>query len=147
MKHLLPLAVLATALVQTACSTNATKKEAITPTLLSEEEAAIPFFNTTVRHSAAWQTNGDEGIWIQDGRRDWYYAKLNGPCFGVDYALRLGFDTGSSDRLDRFSRIIVPQDDGGQPGGCMISSLKRSAPPPDGRKRTDVEETKSEEAK
>jgi hypothetical protein len=93
---------------------------------LKQEETAIPFFNSQRSAVTGWQADGLEGLWIEGSHREWYYAKLNGPCFGLDNAIRLGFDTGPSDRLDRFS----------QPANCPIISFTKSDPPPDGKRHT-----------
>ena len=87
-------------------------------------QASIPFVDH--RNLRDWQADGRDGLWIQDQRRNWYYAKVLGPCIGLDWALTIGFDTGgASGQLDRFSSIIVPQE-----GRCQFTSLTRSDPPP-----------------
>ncbi len=94
---------------------------------LQREEAHIPFVNQrSAIHS--FQADGREGLWVEDARHEWYYAKFYSPCFGVDYAITLGFDTGTSDRLDRYSTVIVPRDR----ERCPIQSFTKSDPPPDG---------------
>ena len=93
-------------------------------------QASIPFID---HHNLRdWQADGREGLWIQDQRRSWYYAKLLGPCIGLDWAITIGFDTGGgSAQLDRFSSIVVPNE-----GRCQITSLTRSeAPPPSAKKQ------------
>jgi hypothetical protein len=87
-------------------------------------QVSIPFVD---HHNLRdWQADGKEGLWIQDQRRNWYYARLLGPCIGLDWALSIGFDTGgASGQLDRFSSIIVPDE-----GRCQITSLTRSDAPP-----------------
>lgn len=87
-------------------------------------EASIPFVD---HHNIRdWQADRMEGVWIQDQRRTWYYAKLLGPCIGLDWALSIGFVTGgASGQLDRFSSVVVPNE-----GRCQITSLTRSDPPP-----------------
>jgi len=93
-------------------------------------EASIPFVD---HHNIRdWQADKKEGIWIQDQRRNWYYARLLGPCIGLDWALSIGFDTGGgSGQLDKFSSILVPGE-----GRCQITSLTRSeAPPPSVKKK------------
>ncbi len=87
-------------------------------------EVSIPFVD---QHNIRdWQAHGTEGVWIQDQRREWYYAKLLGPCIGLDWALSIGFITGGgSGQLDRFSSILVPGE-----GRCQMTSLTRSDPPP-----------------
>jgi len=99
---------------------------------LQKEEASIPFVNH--RNIRDWQADKDQGLWIQDERRNWYYAKLLGPCFNLDWALSVGFETGGgSGTLDRFSSVVVP-DQGFSRGSrerCQFTSLTRSdAPPP-----------------
>jgi len=94
-------------------------------------QASIPF----IKHGAVqdWQADKRQGVWLRDRNKQWYYAKLMGTCIGLDYALSIGFDTGSSDTLDRFGYIIVPGED-----RCPISSLSRSDAPPAARKRGKV---------
>ena len=93
-------------------------------------QASIPFVDH--RNLRDWQADGKDGLWIQDQRRNWYYAKVLGPCIGLDWALTIGFDTGgASGQLDKFSSIIVPDE-----GRCQITSLTRSdAPPPSVKKK------------
>lgn len=87
-------------------------------------QASIPFIDH--RNLRDWQADGKEGLWIQDQRRNWYYAKLLGPCIGLDWAITIGFDAGgASGQLDKFSSIVVPNE-----GRCQITSLTRSEPPP-----------------
>lgn len=97
---------------------------------LPAAETSIPFIDH--RNLRDWQADGREGLWIQDQRRNWYYARLLGPCIGLDWAITIGFDTGgASGQLDKFSSIIVPDE-----GRCQITSLTRSeAPPPEVRKK------------
>jgi hypothetical protein len=98
---------------------------------LRKDEVSIPFANQrSAIHS--WQADGRDGLWIQDGRRNWYYAKFIGPCLGVERSIRLGFDTGTSDKFDRFSNVIVPEEN----ERCAIASFTSSDPPPEGKRRT-----------
>jgi hypothetical protein len=101
-------------------------------TALQKEETSIPFVNH--RNVRDWQADKDQGLWIQDERRNWYYAKLLGPCYNLDWALSVGFETGgASGSLDKFSAVVVP-DQGFTRGNherCQFTSLTRSdAPPP-----------------
>jgi Family of unknown function (DUF6491) len=100
-------------------------------------EASIPF----IQHNSIrdWQANKQEGLWIQDTRRHWYYAQLMGPCFGLDYAWQIAFDTRSSGTLDKFSAIVVPRE-----GRCQIRSLTRSEGPPKRKAKSAVLETEVE---
>lgn len=85
--------------------------------------AEIPF----VDHGGIynWKADREKGVWIQDAHRKWYYATLLGPCLGLDFAIRIGFDTRPLDTFDRFSKIIVPGY-----GQCTVQSLTASDPPP-----------------
>lgn len=84
---------------------------------------SIPFANHGgIRN---WEADRDQGLWVQDSRRNWYYAKLMGPCIGLDFALSIGFDTRPMGTLDRFSSIVVPRE-----GRCAIQSFAPSEGPP-----------------
>jgi len=85
-------------------------------------EASIPFVNFGGIRD--WQADKDQGLWIQDAHRNWYYAKLMGPCFGLNFATAIGFDTRPLDTFDKFSAIIVPRE-----GKCMVQSLTPSGGP------------------
>ena len=97
--------------------------------LVSGPEASIPFANqrSTIRE---WQADGVHGIWVQDVHRNWYYGKFHASCFGLDFANVVGFRTGSTGRLDRFSSIEVPDE-----GRCTFSSFVAAPEPPDNGKR------------
>jgi Family of unknown function (DUF6491) len=92
-------------------------------------QASIPFIKAG-KSIRDWQADGREGLWVQDIRRQWYYAKLQGPCLGLDFATGIGFDTGPGDSLDRFSAVVVPRED-----RCQIFSLTKSDTPPPVRKK------------
>ena len=86
-------------------------------------QASIPFVQYGgIRN---WKADNTRGLWIEDAHRHWYYAKLMGPCFGLDFATRIGFDTTPMGTFDRFSAIIVPQE-----GRCTVQSIVASDPPP-----------------
>jgi hypothetical protein len=87
-------------------------------------QAAIPFANlrSSIRH---WQADGTQGLWVQDARRQWYYAELLSPCHGLDFAMRVGFRTHGSGTLDRFGSLVIPGHD-----SCAIRSFTRSEGPP-----------------
>ncbi len=97
---------------------------------LAEEppQASIPFVNQS-QSIHEWQADGTAGLWIQDARKQWYYARLQTTCIGLDFAVRLGFETRGTNSLDRFGTIVVPRE-----GSCAIASLTRSGPPPDAKK-------------
>ena len=64
---------------------------------------AFPAYGT-VRN---FEADGDDGIWIEDQRRDWYYARLIGFCPDLDFVQAIGIDTRGTSRLDRYAAIIV----------------------------------------
>jgi hypothetical protein len=85
-------------------------------------EASIPFANTTgIRN---FRADGDDALWIEGRRGEWYRAELFGPCIGLDHALRVGFVTRGTNTLDRFGQVLV------EGSKCQISSLVTSAAPP-----------------
>lgn len=86
-------------------------------------EVSIPF----VSHGGIqdWAADKDRGLWVQDVHRRWYYAEFMSPCTGLDFAMRVAFDTRPLDSLDRFSSIIVPGE-----GRCRIKGLAPSEGPP-----------------
>lgn len=85
-------------------------------------ETGISFpSNATIR---TFQADGEDGVWIQDSRRDWYYATFFGPCRDIDFAQAIGVDTRGTSRLDKFASLLVRGE------RCAISSFVTSAPPP-----------------
>ncbi len=129
------------ALLALACMGLAAAGEAPPAAALKKPEATIPFANQ--RSIRDWQADKREGVWIQDLRKDWFYAKLLGPCWGLDFATSLGFETRGTSTLDRTGYIVVPGED-----RCAIMSLVRSdAPPPkEKRKAAKAGETRAEAA-
>ena len=120
MKHLLlPVtAALLAAAVPAMASQPALSWRAPAP-----EEVRIPFVAFGALRS--FRDDGDRIVYLEGSNRRWYRAELNGPCFNLPHALRLGFDTRfSGDTLDNTSTLIV---DGER---CRIASLVRSDPPP-----------------
>lgn len=78
-------------------------------------EASIAFpSNATIRN---FRADSEWGVWIEDRRRNWYYASFFGRCRDIDFAQTIGVDTRGSSRLDRFSHIIVGQE------RCAINRL------------------------
>jgi hypothetical protein len=103
-------------------------------------EASIPF----VQHGGIrdWEADSNRGVWIQDLHRNWYYAKLMGPCFGLNFATKLGFDTGPMGAFDRFSSIVVPRE-----GRCAVQSFVASDGPPRKQKASQKDSTKAGSAR
>ena len=92
-------------------------------TTSSSPEASIAFAN----HGGIrdWKADRDQGLWVQDIHRKWYYAKLMGPCHGLNFATSIGFDTRPLGTFDRFSSIVVPRE-----GKCVVTSFVPSGAPP-----------------
>lgn len=84
-------------------------------------ESSIAFPN----HGAIrnFEADGDDGIWIEDQRRRWYYGAFIGSCQGLNFAQGIGFDTGGLSRFDRFSKIIVRDD------VCQLNSFVTAEKP------------------
>jgi hypothetical protein len=85
-------------------------------------EPSIPFAN----HGGIrdWAADHDRGLWVQDVHRQWYYAKLMGPCIGLPFAQTIGFDTHPLGRFDKYSAIVVPGS-----GRCTVQSFTLSGGP------------------
>jgi len=86
-------------------------------------EVSIPFANHGGIYD--WEADRQQGLWVQDIHRNWYYAKFMGPCLGLDFANALAFDTRPLGTFDRFSKVRVPRE-----GVCTVQSFVRSAAPP-----------------
>jgi hypothetical protein len=84
--------------------------------------ASIPFANNGGIRD--WEADRDNGLWVQDIHRKWYYAKLMGPCIGLNFAQTIGFDTHPLGRFDKFSAIVVPGS-----GKCFVQSFAASDAP------------------
>jgi hypothetical protein len=85
-------------------------------------EAQIPFADH--RGIRDFQADGRNALWIQDQNRDWYHATVFGPCFGLEYAIGIGFVTRGTSTLDKFGQIVVD----GQT--CQMETFVTSDPPP-----------------
>jgi hypothetical protein len=85
------------------------------------KQARIPFADT-IRE---WQTDSISSLYLRGDGKQWYRAETMGPCFGLDVALAVGFDTGGGTAgFDRYSSLIV------QGHRCPLKSLVESGPPP-----------------
>ena len=98
------------------------------------EVAKLANLRGTIRN---WKSDGNDGIWVQDTRNKWYYAKFMAPCIGLPFAEGVRVKTGPSGEVDRWSSVITHST-----GPCRFASFVRSdGPPPkakgiaDGRRR------------
>ena len=87
------------------------------------QETSIPFVGTLGLYN--FEADGDRGVWLQDQRRKWYYARISGVCTGLPFANRIAVDTRfGGTQLDRTGALLV---DGQR---CHIDSLTTSDGPP-----------------
>lgn len=85
-------------------------------------QARIPFVNHGSLRN--FRPVGDEVVYLQDTRRNWYRADLAVPCFNLRSSIRIGVDTRFGSTLDNTSSFIVNGE------RCPIRSLVRSGEPP-----------------
>ncbi len=78
-------------------------------------EARIVFPNQGAIRN--FEADGNDGIWLEDRQRRWYYADFIGGCQELNFAQAIGFDTRGSPSFDKFSTIIVRGE------RCPIASL------------------------
>src|SRR5689334_14988401 len=88
------------------------------------KEVSIPF----VTHGQVRTFEEDRdgrGVYIQNARRDWYYARFFTRCEELPFAVRVGFQTfAGSSTLSRGDTIIAGRE------RCRIASIVASGPPP-----------------
>jgi hypothetical protein len=104
----------------------------------SSPPASIPFAN----HGGIrdWRADRDQGLWVQDTHRQWYYATFMSTCLGLNFAQTIAFDTQPSGRFDRFSSIFVPGPSGGR---CTVQTFTKSGAPPSGKAKADRDKAKA----
>jgi len=78
-------------------------------------EARIVFPNEGAIRN--FEADGNDGIWLEDRQRRWYYADFIGGCQELNFAQAIGFDTRGASTFDQFSTIIVRGE------RCPIASL------------------------
>jgi hypothetical protein len=83
--------------------------------------ARISFFNLSVDD---WKAEDGSAILIRTKDRHYYRATLMGPCPDLPFAVGVGFDTGPSEELDRFSAVLV------QGRRCQFQELYEIPPVP-----------------
>jgi hypothetical protein len=84
-------------------------------------ETQIVFPNYGAIHN--FEADGNDGIWLEDRQRRWYYAEILGGCQDLNFAQAIGFDTGGAANFDKFSSIIVRGEK------CPLVSLVTSEKP------------------
>ena len=92
------------------------------PAAHGQREASIPF--VSFRNIRNFEADGEEAVYLQDQRRNWYHATLTSRCFELPFVHAIGVDTRGGNSVDQFSTLIVGRD------RCRIESLVRSGPPP-----------------
>jgi hypothetical protein len=93
-------------------------------TAADKAETSIPFVNMN-QSIHGWQADGQRALWIQDARKNWYYATLLAPCPGLEFTARLGFEPKTMNSLDKFGAVVMPDRQ-----RCQIGSLTASEEPP-----------------
>ena len=93
----------------------------------SSGDAEIPFASHDGIQS--WIAPNDSTIYLQGTHDQWYRADLTGPCTGLPFASRVGFQTGFGDTFDDSSSIVV----NGQP--CPVTSVTKVSGPPAAQNR------------
>lgn len=96
-----------------------------TPGPRSGERADISFatYNGIRTFTSDRQGNG---VYLQDNRRNWYYASFFSRCNDLPYAIGVGFKTfGNSSTLSRGDTIYAGHE------ACKIADIVRSGPPPE----------------
>ena len=72
-----------------------------------------------------WSAPNDHTVVMEDADGSQYRAETLGPCFGLDYASRLGFaNRGGFQQIDRFSSVVLP--DGTR---CQFQNFERIVSP------------------
>jgi hypothetical protein len=114
------ISVIVAGLLLAACSSTQYAFQAPVP---GEPEAGIPF--TQYHGIRDWHADNDRQLYVQAEDRQWYQVDLFGPCTGLEFSNRVGFDTRDpAGTFDRFSSIIIR---GGE--RCKVSSVKKIPQP------------------
>jgi len=97
------------------------------PSAPAREEVRIPLARFTIRN---FHPVGDDVVYLESTRHQWYRAELVPRCFELQSALRIALDTRfNGDTLDNSSSLIVGRE------RCRIASLTRADGPPPPRRR------------
>lgn len=125
------LKTLATTLIAVAALAGTAQAQTAGPTPgpRSGEQADIPFATQNGIRTFTPEQSG-EGVYLQDNRKDWYYASFYSRCGELPYAFQFGFKTfGSSSTLSRGDTVIAGRET------CKIADIVRSGPPPEKAKK------------
>jgi len=71
---------------------------------------------------------GSDIVYVRDRTLHWYRVALSGDCIARDPSFTLAYTTDATGTFDRFSRVSnlrFPN------RACGVTSIRRSAPPPD----------------
>lgn len=97
------------------------------PNAPAREEVRIPLARFTIRN---FHPVGDDVVYLEGTRHQWYRAELVPRCFELESALHIALDTRfNGDTLDNSSSLIVGRE------RCRIASLTRADGPPPPRRR------------
>lgn len=91
--------------------------------------AGVSDEETTISHGAIRQFERGHGdvLFVRDQSDRWYRLQLNHGCLkGPVRVDQVVFDNGTSDRIDRFTKVRIPKD----LRSCSIDSIRSSLPPP-----------------
>ena len=87
----------------------------------------IPLASFTLR---GFHPDGDDVVYLEGPRRQWYRAELAPRCYELQSAIRIALDTRfNHNTLDNSSSLIVGREH------CRITSLTRADGPPPRRRR------------
>ena len=115
------IALLAAGLLLTACST--TTQYAFQAPAADEPEAKISFVQ--YHGIRDWHADNNRQLYVQAADRQWFQVDLFGPCIGLEYASRVGFDTRDpAGAFDRFGSIVLRGE-----ARCKVDSVKRIPQP------------------
>ncbi len=54
-----------------------------------------------------WKNDGNKALLIQGPGKQWYRAEFTNSCHALPFAEQIGFVTDGTNRIDRFSSIVV----------------------------------------
>lgn len=125
MSKTLIAAALSAALLTAGTAAAQTRAGGPTPGPHSGERADIPFATHNGIRTFTPDRYGD-GVYMEDNRRNWYYARFFTRCQNLDFSIGIGFRTfAGSSTLSRGDTIYAGHEQ------CRIADLVRSGPPPE----------------